>query len=157
MGERWGAGWCGRCDGGGRVVVEAALFGCVEDELVGGVVDVGGALQEAGAGDAEAVQGVLGGAGEFAGLEGEGWFAWSRAGRGWAGVAVGVGGGSGGGEDVAGCVDGGGCLAGFSGGFGGGCGGVLALEPPFGAASGLWKDGWVAGQVKRSGAGDRAS
>jgi acetyl-CoA carboxylase carboxyltransferase component len=33
----------------------------------------------------------------------------------------------------------------------------LALEPPFGAASGLWKDGWVAGQVKRSGAGDRAS
>src|ERR1035441_10961706 len=69
VGERWGAGWC---DGGGRVVVEAALFGCVEDQLLGGVVDAGGALQEAGAGDAEAVQDVLGRAGEFAGLEGEG-------------------------------------------------------------------------------------
>jgi hypothetical protein len=107
-------------------VLEAALFGCVEDELFGGVVDVGGALQEAGAGDAEAVQGVLGCAGEFAGLEGEGWVAWVRVGWAWAGVAVGVGGGSGGGEHVAGGADGGGGLADFSGGFGGGCGGVLA-------------------------------
>ena len=100
------------------------MFGGVDDELFGGLVEVGGALQEAGAGDAEAVQGVLDCAGELAGMEIEGWFAcgWGA----WAGVAGGDGGGAGGGQDVAGGAEGGGCFAGVGGGFGGGFGGVLA-------------------------------
>jgi hypothetical protein len=106
--------------------VQAALFGGVEDELLGGVVDVGCALQQGGAGDAETVQGVLDRAGQFAGLDREGWFAGGLAREGWAGIAAILSGGSGGGQHLAGCSDGCGRLAGVLGGFGGGFSGVLA-------------------------------
>jgi len=46
--------------GGGRVA-HALLVRCLEDELLGGAVEVGGSLQCFGGGDAEVVQDVLDG------------------------------------------------------------------------------------------------
>jgi hypothetical protein len=69
-------------------VVQAALSGGVEDELLGGAVDVGCALQQGRAGDAEAVQSVLDRAGQFAGLDREGWFGGGRALEAGAGIAA---------------------------------------------------------------------
>ena len=117
--------------------------GRLDDQLLAGTVDVGCALQQAGAGDAELVQGVLDCACVFARLAGNGWSGLARPAR--AGVAAGAGGGTGGGQHVAGCADYCGRLAGPGGRFGGGCGGVLVQ-----AQQGVY----VAAEGGREGAGD---
>ncbi len=101
----------------------AAASGSFDDQLLAGPVDVRGALQQVGAGDAEPVQDVLDRAGTHTRVACE---VWSGCGWARAGIAAGAGG-PGGGQQVAGGPDGGGRLAGLRGCFGGGFGGVLAL------------------------------
>ena len=96
--------------------------GCFDDQLRAGPVDIGCALQQVGAPDAQPVQGGLGRAGVLIWVACDGWFGL----RAHAGIVNGAGGGSGGGQQAAGGLGGCGRLTGPVGCFGGRLGGVLA-------------------------------
>ena len=121
--------------GEGRVAVW--LGGCFEDEVLGGAVDGGGALEGVGLGDAEVVQDALDRAGQVCRWTARRcWLSRVVLADGWL-VAGGLGGGAGGGEDLAGCADSGGGSGGVAGGLeAGGLGVAVGGEERFGAEAG---------------------